>query len=118
MGKTLATLSAASSATATATPANASSVWVSPTPIPKSKVTARTGFRVISSVDELKDHLVKVQRAQDLFSTYSQKQTDSIFAAVAHTASLHRLDLAKLAFEDTGRGCMGEFPFYLLLLPL
>lgn len=48
--------------------------------------------------------LEKVHNAQKLYSTFSQKQVDKIFAAAAKKANMMRVELAKTAVEETGMG--------------
>ncbi len=46
----------------------------------------------------------KVKAAQQKFATYSQEQVDEIFRRVALNASSLRIDMAKMAVEETGMG--------------
>lgn len=46
----------------------------------------------------------KVKAAQQKFATYSQEQVDEIFRRVALKASSLRIDMAKMAVEETGMG--------------
>lgn len=46
----------------------------------------------------------KVRVAQQKFATYSQEQVDEIFRRVALKASSLRIDMAKMAVEETGMG--------------
>ena len=46
----------------------------------------------------------KVRAAQQKFATYSQEQVDEIFRRVALKASSLRIDMAKMAVEETGMG--------------
>ncbi|MCM1364490.1 MAG: bifunctional acetaldehyde-CoA/alcohol dehydrogenase [Faecalibacterium sp.] len=45
-----------------------------------------------------------VRKAQEIYSTYSQKQVDKIFAAVAKKANMLRVEFAKMAVEETDMG--------------
>jgi acetaldehyde dehydrogenase/alcohol dehydrogenase len=46
----------------------------------------------------------RVSQAQKRYSTYSQKQVDEIFRAAAMEANARRIELAKMAAEETGMG--------------
>ncbi len=48
--------------------------------------------------------LQKVRKAQVAFSAFSQEKVDEIFAAAARAADKARLELAKMAIEETGMG--------------
>ncbi len=52
----------------------------------------------------LQEVLEKVRAAQKIFSTYSQEQVDVIFKAVATRANAARIELAKMAVEETQMG--------------
>lgn len=54
---------------------------------------------------EMFDALVeKVKKAQKVYSTFSQEQVDKIFKAAAMAANAKRIQLAKMAVEETGMG--------------
>jgi len=61
-------------------------------------------------IDEKAEHeyisnlVNKVRVAQQKFATYSQEQVDEIFRRVALKASSLRIDMAKMAVEETGMG--------------
>ena len=61
-------------------------------------------------IDEKAEHeyisnlVNKVKSAQQKFATYSQEQVDEIFRRVALKASSLRIDMAKMAAEETGMG--------------
>ena len=61
-------------------------------------------------VDEKAEHeyisklINKVRTAQQKFAAYSQEQVDEIFRRVALKASSLRIDMAKMAVEETGMG--------------
>ena len=48
--------------------------------------------------------VARVAAAQKKFAAYSQEQVDEIFRRVALKASSMRIDLAKMAVEETGMG--------------
>ncbi|MEG2725546.1 MAG: aldehyde dehydrogenase family protein, partial [Kiritimatiellia bacterium] len=50
----------------------------------------------------------RVKKAQAIFATYTQEQVDKIFRACALSACAHRIDLAKLAVEETGMGVVED----------
>ena len=52
----------------------------------------------------LADTLLRVRAAQVEYSTYSQEQVDEIFKAAATAANAARIELAKMAVEETGMG--------------
>ncbi len=61
-----------------------------------------TSFEQIDAVVE------KVRKAQAIFATFDQEQVDAVFKAAAAAATSHRIDLAKLAIEETGMGVMED----------
>ncbi len=62
----------------------------------------------VKDEESLLKNLAKIKAAQKKFSTYSQEQVDKIFEAVAMAANTHRVELAKLAFEETGMGVLED----------
>ena len=58
----------------------------------------------VTTTDDVKKLLTKMEKAQSEFEHYTQEQVDEIFKAVAMEASTHRLDIAQWAHEDTGMG--------------
>ncbi len=50
----------------------------------------------------------KVKKSQKIFSSYSQEQVDDIFRHAAAAAASHRIELSKLAVEETGMGVMED----------
>ncbi|MCF1428457.1 MAG: bifunctional acetaldehyde-CoA/alcohol dehydrogenase [Shewanella sp.] len=58
----------------------------------------------VTSTQELDLLLDKVARAQAEFATFTQEKTDRIFRAAAFAAASARIELAKMACEET---CMG-----------
>lgn len=63
---------------------------------------------IIDSVEKLEEELVRVRKAQEQFSTYSQEQVDKIFLAAAKAANMARIPLAKMAVEETGMGIVED----------
>lgn len=67
-----------------------------------------TNFNDINNVEKLKEALKAVKAAQEKFSTYTQKQVDEIFFKVAMAANQKRIELAKMAFEETKMGVLED----------
>ena len=61
-------------------------------------------YKIVDSVESLKDAFERVRKAQETFATYSQEQVDKIFKAAAMAANSARIPLAKMAVEETGMG--------------
>lgn len=57
---------------------------------------------------ELDEVIARVQQAQRIFATYTQKQVDDIFRAAALAANEARIPLAKMAVEETGMGVVED----------
>lgn len=62
----------------------------------------------VDSVETLEKALKKLRSAQEEFSHFTQEQVDKIFFAAASAANQHRIDLAKMAVEETGMGLMED----------
>jgi len=62
----------------------------------------------VNDEETLLNKLKQIKAAQKQFSTYTQEQVDKIFKAVAMVANDNRINLAKLAFEETGMGVMED----------
>lgn len=62
----------------------------------------------VDSVETLEKALKKLRSAQEEFSHFKQEQVDKIFFAAASAANQHRIDLAKMAVEETGMGLMED----------
>ncbi|MEM5948320.1 bifunctional acetaldehyde-CoA/alcohol dehydrogenase [Spirochaetia bacterium 38H-sp] len=58
----------------------------------------------IKTLDDLNRLVDRVSKAQRIFASFSQEQTDVIFRHAALAANEHRIALAKLAVEETGMG--------------
>ena len=61
-------------------------------------------YSLVNNVETFNEALSRVRKAQEMFSTYTQEEVDKIFTAAAMAANQHRIDLAKLAVEETGMG--------------
>lgn len=65
-------------------------------------------FSVVSDVEGLKATLEKVRSAQEKFSTFPQEKVDEIFFKVALLANQKRIELAKMAYEETKMGVLED----------
>lgn len=63
---------------------------------------------IINSIETLEAKLNKMRKAQAEFSKFSQEQVDKIFFKVAVAANSKRLELAKMAFEETKMGVLED----------
>ena len=61
-------------------------------------------YPVVQSATSFKKALNRVREAQRVFATYTQEQVDKIFLAAATAANQARVELAKMAVEETGMG--------------
>ena len=68
----------------------------------------KINYEIVDNVEKLKEALVRVQDAQQLFSSYTQEQVDRIFLAAASAATKVRIPLAKMAVEETGMGIVED----------
>lgn len=68
----------------------------------------KNNFDIVNSVESLKNALERVRSAQEEFSKFTQEQVDKIFLEVAMTANQNRIELAKMAFEETGMGVLED----------
>ena len=62
----------------------------------------------VKDEESLLAQIKQIKAAQKEFSTYSQEQVDKIFKAVAMVANDNRINLAKMAHEETGMGVMED----------
>lgn len=62
----------------------------------------------VTNVNELNAKLKEIREAQKIYSTYSQEQVDEIFRAAAMAANDARIELAKMAVEETGMGIVED----------
>lgn len=62
----------------------------------------------VTNVEELKAKVEQVREAQRIFSSYTQEQVDEIFRQAAMAANDARIELAKLAVEETGMGIVED----------
>jgi len=62
----------------------------------------------VSTVAELEALIVRVKAAQAEYATYTQEQVDHIFRMAALKVSTKRIELAKMAVEETGMGIVED----------
>lgn len=62
----------------------------------------------VSTVAELEALIARVKVAQAEYATFSQEKVDEIFRVAALKVSTHRIELAKMAVEETGMGIMED----------
>ncbi len=65
-------------------------------------------FETVDSVEKLEAAIARVREAQRKFATYTQEQVDAIFLAAATAANKQRIELAKMAVEETGMGIVED----------
>ena len=63
---------------------------------------------IVDNVDALKARMAEVRAAQQEFATFTQEQVDKIVHAMALAGLDNHMPLAKLAYEETGRGVMED----------
>jgi acetaldehyde dehydrogenase/alcohol dehydrogenase len=62
----------------------------------------------INNAESLDLKIKQVRNAQKKYSTYSQAQVDEIFRQAAMAANNARIQLAKMAVEETGMGIVED----------
>ena len=62
----------------------------------------------VETLNDLEQTLEQVKKAQQQFASYSQQQVDEIFKAVALMANNMRIQLARIAVEETGMGVLED----------
>ena len=62
----------------------------------------------VTNVEELRLKLEEVRAAQKEFSTFSQEKVNEIFRAAAMAANNARIELAKIAVEESGMGIVED----------
>ncbi|MDE5765298.1 MAG: bifunctional acetaldehyde-CoA/alcohol dehydrogenase [Ruminococcus sp.] len=65
-------------------------------------------YELVDSVEKLKTAILRVRKAQQIFSGYTQEQVDKIFLAASSAANRQRIPLARLAVEETGMGIIED----------
>ena len=61
-------------------------------------------YEITDSVEKLRRTIQRTREAQKKFSCYTQEQVDKIFLSAASAACKARIQLAKMAVEETGMG--------------
>ncbi|MGL1957648.1 MAG: bifunctional acetaldehyde-CoA/alcohol dehydrogenase [Colwellia sp.] len=62
----------------------------------------------VSTIAELEALIARVKIAQTEYATFSQEKVDEIFRIAALKVSTHRIELAKMAVEETGMGIVED----------
>jgi acetaldehyde dehydrogenase/alcohol dehydrogenase len=60
------------------------------------------------TLENLNETVGRVKAAQQQFATFSQEKVDEIFKKAALAAGNHRIPLAKMAIEETGKGLLED----------
>ena len=63
---------------------------------------------MVKDLESLKEMMAKVKAAQAKFAEYSQEEVDRIFKEVALVINNERINLAKMAVEETGMGILED----------
>lgn len=63
---------------------------------------------LVKNADQLAKRMEEVKKAQKEYATYSQEKVDEIFRAAAMAANNMRIQLAKMAVEETGMGIVED----------
>ena len=63
---------------------------------------------VVDSAEQFELLIERVKKAQKIYSTFTQEKVDSIFKAAATAANKARIQLAKMAVEETGMGVLED----------
>ena len=63
---------------------------------------------LVDSAESLELLIERVQKAQKIYSTFTQEQVDKIFKAAATAADKARIPLAHMAVEETGMGVLED----------
>ncbi|MDP4177384.1 MAG: bifunctional acetaldehyde-CoA/alcohol dehydrogenase [Bacillota bacterium] len=62
----------------------------------------------VTNIEELKQQIDLIKEAQKIYSKYTQEQVDEIFRQAAMAANNSRIQLAKMAVEETGMGIVED----------
>ena len=65
-------------------------------------------YPIVENAESFGAALERVRKAQRAFATYPQEQVDKIFLAAATAANKARIELAKMAVEETGMGVVED----------
>ena len=80
-------------------------------PAAKAKAPVKPAAPVVDEAAQLKELdelMASVKKAQAIYATYTQEQVDKIFRECALAACAHRIELAKLAAEESGMGVIED----------
>jgi len=75
---------------------------------PAEKVRANEGFDEAAASEALNALIARAKQAQRIFATFTQAQVDEIFRRAAIAANMARVELAKMAVEETGMGIVED----------
>ncbi len=65
-------------------------------------------YEIVDCVEKLHEAIDRTRKAQKIYATYTQEQVDKIFLAAASAADKARIQLAKIAVEETGMGIVED----------
>ncbi len=65
-------------------------------------------YEIVDCPEKLELAIARTKEAQKIFATYTQEAVDKIFLAAASAADKARIQLAKLAVEETGMGIVED----------
>ena len=65
-------------------------------------------YEIVDSLEKLSARLEKIKKAQKVYATYTEEQVDKIFLNAALAANKARIELAKMAVEETGMGIVED----------
>ncbi|MBR4631841.1 MAG: bifunctional acetaldehyde-CoA/alcohol dehydrogenase [Elusimicrobia bacterium] len=79
--------------------------------VTKTKITETekdTAPNIVDTVEKLNALIARVKKAQQEYENFTQEQVDKIFKAAATAANKVRIQLARMAVEDTGMGVLED----------
>ena len=79
--------------------------------VAKTKITETekdTAPNIVDTVEKLNALIARVKKAQQEYENFTQEQVDKIFKAAATAANKVRIQLARMAVEDTGMGVLED----------
>ncbi|MGM9899097.1 MAG: bifunctional acetaldehyde-CoA/alcohol dehydrogenase [Bacilli bacterium] len=65
-------------------------------------------YKIVDSLEKLNQRMEELRQAQRIYATYTQEQVDKIFLAASLAANQARIELAKLAVEETKMGVVED----------
>ena len=68
----------------------------------------KKNYEIVDSLEKLSARLEKIKKAQKVYATYTEEQVDKIFLNAALAANKARIELAKMAVEETGMGVVED----------